>query len=76
MNTSDFVKPPRRRASSCTVRADVRRVEPCRARRGAYKTRTWRTRHFWSGTDRCVWCGKTKAEVGAAPNKALTESGN
>ena len=53
---------------SGTVGAIVRRVQPCMARRGAYKTRTWRTRHFWSGTDHCVWCGKTKAEVGAAPN--------
>lgn len=46
----------------------ARRVQPCAARCGAYKTRRYRTKHFWSGGDVCVWCHKTKTEVGAAQN--------
>jgi len=48
----------------------MKKVQPCMARKGAYKTMKYRTKHFWSGTNKCIWCGKTKAEVGAKENKA------
>lgn len=45
------------------------KIELCQGRGGAYKSKSLRIRHCWKPDGTCVYCKKTREEVGYKTDK-------